>query len=198
VTRTWAAVEADGVTWAELGSVTGGWVTQDIYLPAEAVDPSTSAETRDARIVNRVTATRPGGITYVAQDAASITDYGRYAQSLDLAAASDAQVTTRADWEVATNSAPKAEMGTLAVDIVACGASVDVAAVLAAQSGYLAFVSGLPDDAPANDLTFFVEGTTDRVTPSSWVRTFNTTQAPASTAATVVGDLVGSGIPIGL
>jgi len=196
--RTWAGLEAAGVTWADLGTVTGGWVTEDIYIPAVAVDPSTSAETRDARIVNHVTATRPGGITYVAEDATSITDYGRYAQSLDLTAASDAQVTTRADWEVATNSEPSAEMGTLAVDIVACAASVDIAAVLAAQSGYLAFVSDLPDDAPANDLTFFVEGTTDRVTPSSWIRTFNTTAAPTSTAAMVVGDEADAAIPIGL
>ena len=198
VTRTWAQVEADGVTWADLAAVTGGWILHDVYLPATAVDKSTAAETRDRGIVNHVTVTRPGGRSQLVTSETSIEDYGRYGTQMALCVASDAQAQTRAEFEVATKGEPAAAIGALTVDVTACAASLDVPAVLAIQSGHVIQVQDLPPDAPATSLWFFAEGVSDRVDPGSWVRTINTTAVPATTRAMRVGETIDSSIPIGV
>ena len=198
VTRTWEQVEADGVTWAELAAVSGGWIAQDVYLPATAVDKSTAAETRDRGIVNRITVTRPGGLAQVVSNETSLEAYGRYGETMALCVASDAQAQTRAAFEVATKGEPAAAIGALTVDVTACAASLDVAAVLAAQPGHVIQVQDLPPDAPATSLWFFAEGASDRVGPGTWVRTINTSAVPASTRAMRVGETIDSSIPIGV
>ena len=198
VTRTWEQVEADGVTWAELAAVSGGWIAQDVYLPATAVDKSTAAETRDRGIVNRITVTRPGGLSLVVTNETSVEGYGRYGETMTLCVASDAQAQTRAAFEVATKGEPAAAIGALTVDVTACSASLDVAAVLAAQPGHVIQVQDLPPDAPATSLWFFAEGVSDRVDPGTWVRTINTSAVPASTRAMRVGETIDSSIPIGV
>jgi len=195
---TWAQVEDAGVTWAELPDVTGGWIAHDMYLPASVIDRAVTVETRDAHIVNQVKVTRPGGGQHTAANDESIATYGRYEDDLTLCLASEAQASTRAAFEVQAGADPAGDIAALTVDVVAMGATVDVAAVLAAEPGHVVRVQSMPADAPAPDSWFFVEGATDRVGPTSWERTLATTATPATTRAMRVGDLIDNDIPIGV
>ena len=168
-------------------NITGATFT----LPATAVDPSTSIITSEANLINVVNASRTGGAAMVVRDATSIAAYGEHPTSVSWPCWTDSEAETYAAELLAKNKDPQPLTESLTVDVVAAKASIDESAVINAEINDVVTVTGLPADSPLSDPLFYIEGISDTVTPTSWIRTFNTTLVPADTEVWLLGAAAG-------
>ncbi|MFD3333510.1 carbohydrate binding domain-containing protein [Streptomyces sp. NPDC058700] len=117
----------------------------------------------DQKLVNRVTASRPGGATQRIQDAESIATYGIYEDQLDILKTTDQQVIDAATWQVIRYGDPQPEMRQLPVEASTLGTAT-YRALLDADVSTVATITSLPAQAMAPTVTVTVEGYTERIT----------------------------------
>jgi hypothetical protein len=143
-------------------------------LPATIINRDTDLTADLSFLVNDVTVTRPGGASVRAVNTTSIAAYDTHDQKIDnVYVSTDAQVTDLAGWYANLWSTPTPRVNDIAVDLVTAVSSITTANVLGAEVGSRFQVTGLPaDSSPTPTLDLFVEGVTDQVNESSWVRKF--------------------------
>ncbi|MGW9437929.1 carbohydrate binding domain-containing protein [Streptomyces sp. NPDC055607] len=116
----------------------------------------------DQKLVNLVTASRPGGATQRIQDAESISLYGIYEEQLTLLKTSDSEVIDAATWQVIRRGDPQPEMRQLPVEASTLGTAT-YRALLDADVSTVLTVTGLPAQAMAPTATVTVEGYTEKI-----------------------------------
>ena len=130
----------------------------------------------DQKLVNLVTASRPGGATQRVQDAESIDLYGIYEDQLDVLKTSDSQVIDAATWMVIRYADPQPEMRQLPVE----ASTLNVAtyrALLDADISTVLTVIGLPAEAMSPTVTVTVEGYTERISQGQHFLDFHTSRS---------------------
>ena len=145
------------------------------------LDPSTQFISNDAYLINDITATRPGGITFRSVNAQSVTDYGTATPTtnpLTLLTTSDNEVVDAANWRANQTADPAPRLPNLTVDILNRPAIAGQLLALDVSSRITA--GTLPAQAPAASVDLFVEGWTENITPARWPIAFNTSPAPQS------------------
>ncbi|WP_332645106.1 hypothetical protein [Aeromicrobium sp.] len=122
-------------------------------------------------LANDVSATSADGSVSRVIDQASIDAYGYARTSLDLAASVDAAYQAAA-MRVARYKEPATRIPTLGVNLMPLSVG-DQAAVLAATVGTKMTAAGLPAQAPASSIDFFIEGYTETIGHESYGFVFN-------------------------
>ena len=113
--------------------------------------------------------------------------YDTHDASKTIYASTDAAVTELAAWTASENSSPSTRVDDISVDLVTGAQLLDTSALLSAEVGQWFAVNGLPTlTGPAERVDLFVEGISDRVTPTSWERTI--VGSPASSSAVWILD----------
>jgi len=149
-----------------------------LTLTTGDLDPSTRFVANDAYLVNDVTADRPGGITFRAVNAQSVTDYGTARATPTLLTTSDNEVVDAANWQSNQTADPASRPPALTVDILNKPATV--AAVLALDVSSRVTAGALPVQAPFTTGDLFIEGWTENIGSASWTFAFNTSPASQS------------------
>lgn len=116
----------------------------------------------DQKLVNLVTASRPGGATQRIQDAESISLYGIYEEQLTLLKTTDTEVIDAATWQVIRRGDPQPEMRQLPVEASTLSTAT-YRALLDADVSTVLTVTGLPAQATAPTATVTVEGYTEKI-----------------------------------
>lgn len=133
----------------------------------------------DQGLVNDMTTNRDNGTTARAVDTASIADYGLYRDTLTLLTTSDNEVQDAANWKVGIGSTPQVRIPVAEAN-VAVASSVQTTALLAREIGDRITLSGLPAQAPASSMSFFIEGYTETATTFTYGISFNLSPAALS------------------
>lgn len=133
----------------------------------------------DQQVSNDVTASRPGGIEVRSINQASIDAIGYYRDSIEVLTTSDAEVQSRADWEVNRRGTPRVTVPEVKVHLNECSSSL-ITSLLAADIGTRFTTSGLPSQAPASSMDFFIEGITEDIGPEDYWISFNTSRPELS------------------
>lgn len=133
----------------------------------------------DQGLVNDMTATREGGVSARAVDPDSITDYGLYRTSVQLFTTSDNEVQDAANWKIFTASVPQVRIPVAVADLE-LASSAQKTALLTLEIGDRITLSGLPSQAPAASMDFFIEGYTEQITAVSHRIAFNLSPASLS------------------
>src|ERR1019366_5644952 len=87
-------------------------------VDAADIDPSMRPVVNDLLLVNDVTANRPGGITFRAENAASVLDYGRAAITPTLLTTSDNEVMSAANSRANRTATIDPRIPSLIVDLL--------------------------------------------------------------------------------
>lgn len=116
----------------------------------------------DQKVVNAVTASRPGGATQRVISQTSIDAYGEKPEDLQLLKSTDNSTADAANWLVSRYADPPPEVRQIPVEAY----SMPVAtyrALLDADVSTVLDLTDLPDQAPASTATAIVEGYTERI-----------------------------------
>jgi hypothetical protein len=141
--------------------------------------PSLTPRLDDQDLVNDVTATRTGGVSARVVDSASVAEYGTYREDLQLLTTSDNEVFDAASWKVYTASTPQVKVPTAEVEL-ALLSTAQTTTLLAREIGDRITLSGLPVQAPAASMDFFIEGWTETVADFTYRIVFNLSSASLS------------------
>lgn len=147
-----------------------------VDLSSAKFRPDLGTEYNDAEVVNDVTASREGGISYRAISQGSIDQFGDMTDQLDLLTTSDSEVIDAAQWRVQTRAMPRTRVPAVAVDLLSADATTRATALGVEISTRLG-LSSLPSQAAAASLDVFVEGYSESITDSSWSLAMNTSAA---------------------
>ncbi|MFF8659457.1 LamG-like jellyroll fold domain-containing protein [Streptomyces huasconensis] len=134
----------------------------------------------DQKMVNTVTASRPGGATQRVVDQVARDTYGPYEKSLDLLKSSDLKVLDAANWTVSRYADPPTEIRQVPVDAYTMPLST-YRALLAADVSTVLTLTGLPAQAPAPSATVSIEGYTETITRHRHLINFHTSRAQTDT-----------------
>ncbi|MFD7964098.1 hypothetical protein ACFV5J_25175 [Streptomyces zaomyceticus] len=144
------------------------------YADLETEDVEFSDD--DQKLINRVTASRPGGATQRIQDAESIGIYGIYPEQLDVLKLTDQEVIDAATWQVIRYGDPQPEMRQLPVEASTLGTTA-YRALLDADISTVMTVIDLPDEALSPTVTATVEGYTERISQAQHFLDFHTSRS---------------------
>lgn len=150
-----------------------------VSAASQEIEADLEPKLDDQGLVNDMTADRPGGIVARAVDLTSIDDYGIYRDSITLLTTLDTEVQDAVDWKVFTASQPQVRIPTCSIDVLNCS-SAQKALLLDCEIGDRITLSGLPSQAPATVMDFFVEGWTEIIGAERLVITFNLSPAVLS------------------
>ncbi|PAZ15687.1 hypothetical protein CLM62_12890 [Streptomyces sp. SA15] len=128
------------------------------------------------KLINTVTASRPGGATQRVINQASINSYGEKEKPLELLKNTDNAATDAANWLVSRYAEPVAEVRQVPVE----ASSLPVAtyrALLDADVSTVLGLTDLPAEAPAATTTVFVEGYSERISLGRHLLDFHTSRA---------------------
>lgn len=145
-------------------------------LPSAQLRPDLGIDYNDQGVVNDVTASRDGGISYRATDVSSIEQFGDLTDSLSLLTTSDAEVADAAHWRVQTRATPRSRVPAVALEILEADSATRAAALALDVSSRIA-VPDMPAQAPAAVLDLFVEGYSEVISASEWSLRLNTSTA---------------------
>jgi hypothetical protein len=141
--------------------------------------PSLTPRLDDQDLVNDVTATRTGGVSARVVDSSSVAEYGTYREDIQLLTTSDNEVFDAASWKVYTASTPQVKVPTAEVEL-ALLSSAQTATLLAREIGDRITLTGLPVQAPAASMDFFIEGWTETIADFTYRIVFNLSAATLS------------------
>lgn len=141
--------------------------------------PSLEPRLDDQDLVNDVSASRTGGVSVRVVDPSSVAEYGTYREEIQLLTTSDNEVFDAASWKVYTASAPQVRVPTAEVEL-ALLSPAQTLIVLAREIGDRITLSGLPSQAPASSMDFFIEGWTETIADFSYRIVFNLSAATLS------------------
>ena len=120
---------------------------------------------------NDVTGTATDGTTARVVNQASIDAYGYARDTLEVAGTTEAALQV-ASWEVSTYCEPMPRIPALGVDLLPLSAALQ-ASLFSASVGTRFTVSGLPAQAQASSVDFFIEGYTESIGVESYAFAFN-------------------------
>ena len=120
----------------------------------------------DQSLVNDLTATGSTGVSGWAKDDTSITDYGPYRESLDLATSNAEEPFQAASWRVGRYAQPLVRIPGVEINLNSASTAL-TQAVLNAELGTRFTVTGLPSNAPASSMDLYVEGMTEQIAADS-------------------------------
>lgn len=140
----------------------------------QQVEADLTPKLDDFGLVNDCTVTTPSGYSTRVVSAASVDANGIYRDDLTLLYTSDYEADDAANWRVASYATPQVRVPGISVHLT-LQSSAQVTAVLAVELGSLVTISGLPTQAPASSMDFFVEGYTEVIGSEGqgWVWTAN-------------------------
>lgn len=141
--------------------------------------PSLEPRLDDQGLVNDVSATRTGGISVRVVDSSSVDEYGTYREDIQLLTTSDNEVFDAASWKVYTASTPQVKVPVAEVEL-AMLSSAQKTSVLTREIGDRITLTGLPSQAPASSMDFFIEGRAETRTVDSYRIAFNLSAASLS------------------
>ncbi|MEU4348312.1 hypothetical protein [Streptomyces sp. NPDC023838] len=130
----------------------------------------------DQKLVNLIIGSRPGGATQRVKNAASISAYGPYQQSLDVLKTTDAEVLDASYWTILRYADPPAEMRQLPV-IASSLSTATYQALLNADIDTAFTVTGLPAEAPSSTASVTVEGYTEQISHNEHLINFRTSRS---------------------
>lgn len=133
----------------------------------------------DQDLVNDVSASRTGGVAARVVDTASVAEYGTYREDISLLTTSDNEVFDAASWKVYTASTPQVRVPTCEVELSLLS-SAQITTLLQREIGDRITLSGLPVQAPAPSMDFFIEGWTETVADFTYRISFNLSSASLS------------------
>ncbi|MGW0372560.1 hypothetical protein ACWDZW_27460 [Streptomyces coeruleorubidus] len=134
----------------------------------------------DQKMVNSVTASRPGGATQRAVNQASIDAYGEKERQLQLFKASDNSAADAANWLVSRYAEPVAEVRQVPVEAYTLPLAT-YRALLNADVSTVIALANLPAQAPSATTTLFIEGYTERIGLNQHHLDFYTSRADTDT-----------------
>lgn len=157
------------------------------YNASSAVTVRTLAELRpgleprldDTGLANDVSASRSGGVSVRSVDTASVDEYGTYREEIQLLTTDDNEVADAASWKVYTASTPQVRVPVAVVD-VGNASTAQKTALLSLEIGDRITLAGLPVQAPASSMDFFIEGWTETISADEHLISFNLTSAALS------------------
>jgi hypothetical protein len=157
-------------------------------IPAAALGQSLEFAQDNATRQTVAVVSRPGGPTITRRHPAADL-VGETGDPMTLLVDSDGQLETYAD-ELVTdrNAIPQIETESVTVDLVRSGRLLDIPDVLAVDVEDVVEITGLPASAPWTSRRMLVRHITDRITPTSWLRTFAVVDAPDLIDVFRVGD----------
>lgn len=153
--------------------------TLTLSAASQEIEADLAPKLDDQGLVNDMTASRVGGVSVRAVDTASIDDYGLYRDSVTLLTTSDAEVADAANWKVFLGSTPQVRVPDVSVDLLNCS-SAQKTALLAREIGDRITLAGLPSQAPAASMDFFIEGYEETIGAELYRMTFNLSPATLS------------------
>ncbi|MGW6910246.1 hypothetical protein [Streptomyces sp. NPDC054940] len=134
----------------------------------------------DQKMVNAVTASRPGGATQRVINQASIDTYGEKPQDLQLLKNSDNSAADAANWVVSRYADPPQEVRQVPVEAYSLPLPT-YRALLDADVSTVLGLTGLPDQAPASTASVVIEGYTERIGENQHRLDFHTSRANTDT-----------------
>lgn len=150
------------------------------------LEPGTSFADDDQKMVNAVSASRPGGATQRVTAPASQFAFGEYDQTLDLLKTTDNSVLDAAYWLVSRYANPQPELREVVIEAATMTNYTDI---LDAEISSYFTVFNLPSQAPASSARVTVEGYTETIKEKSHVLAFHTSASITDTVW-VLGDSV--------
>jgi hypothetical protein len=162
--------------------------TAGVSLTADDLSPDTALRIDRQGVMNQLTAERTGGATQTYIDAtAQLADGIADGGSFTVAPSTDYDALQNAAWRVATHLAPQLRIPSVKVDLLQVSADATVQACLAAGSGTLVTITGLPSQAPSSSVSLFVEGGVTIVGLNEWsVEWFTSPNLPTTLRADAV------------
>jgi len=145
------------------------------------IQPTLETKLDDEGLVNDVTVTQVRGTEERAFDQTSITEYGRYHETIETLTLFPYEVRDVADWTVYQGSSPRVRVPTLQVDLRR-STTAQAAAILAREISDRITLADLPPQAPTASLDFFIEGYTEQITDTRHALVFNLSPADRSAA----------------
>ncbi|EGX60088.1 hypothetical protein SZN_09206 [Streptomyces zinciresistens K42] len=139
------------------------------------LEPGTAFADDDQKMVNSVTAARPGGATQRVAAQQAITVFGEYPQSLDILKTNDNSVLDAAYWLVSRYANPAPELREVTVEAATLPAAF--LKILSADISSYFTVYNLPVQAPAPSVRVTVEGYSETLKEQSHLITFRTSAA---------------------
>lgn len=154
--------------------LTAGATRSTATVPSGVLSTETAVQLSDQWVINSVTATRPNGTVVTRRNQASIDENGLQELSLTLFTDTDTALTTVCDAILSDRANALLSVGQLQIDFVTANDRLNQAAdtLLADPVGVDVIVTGLPRGA-ASTATVTIEGYSDQITDSTWMRTFN-------------------------
>lgn len=154
--------------------LTAGATRSTATVPSGVLSTETAVQLSDQWVINSVTATRPNGTVVTRRNQASIDENGLQELSLTLFTDTDTALTTVCDAILSDRANALLSVGQLQIDFVTANDRLNQAAdtLLADPVGVDVIVTGLPRGA-ASTATVTIEGYSDQITDSTWLRTFN-------------------------
>jgi hypothetical protein len=140
----------------------------------------------DQKVVNSVSASRPGGATQRVTAPQAILAFGEYPQSLDILKTSDNSVLDAANWLVSRYANPAPELREVVIEAYTMPTFL---AILGADISSYFTIFNLPVQAPASSARVTVEGYTETLKEKSHVIAFHTS-ASNTDSVWVLGDSV--------
>lgn len=134
----------------------------------------------DQKMVNTVTASRPGGATQRVLNQASVDSYGEKSKDLQLLKTTDNASLDAANWLVSRYAQPVAEVRQVPVEAYSMPLAT-YRALLSADVSTVLGINGLPSQAPTSTTSVFVEGYTERIGLSKHRIDFHTSRADTDT-----------------
>ena len=138
---------------------------------AQQVEAGITPSLDRSALTNDVTGTAADGTTARAVNQTSIDEYGYARSSVDVAGSTD-DALQAASWRVNTYGEPLPRIPSLGVDFLPLSAGLQ-ASLLGAGVGTRFTLAGLPTQAQATSVDFFIEGYTETIGPESYAFTFN-------------------------
>ncbi|MBA2951990.1 hypothetical protein H1D24_41175, partial [Streptomyces sp. PSKA28] len=130
----------------------------------------------DQKMINDVTASRPGGATQRVINQTAIDTYGPKPKTLELFKASDLKVTDASNWLVSRYADPPPEIRQLPVEAFSMPLAT-YRALLNADVSTVIGLTGLPVEAPSSTATVVVEGYEETIGLSQHHINFHTSRA---------------------
>ncbi len=177
VERGVAFMDGDGVLTLQRGAFRFNQAVALTLAPGD-VEPDTSIDDDLTRLVNDLTVTRVGGATQRVVNQASVDEYDTHNDTIEVYAADDGQALAIAEWRVGDLGTPQPRVDSVAVDLVAKAGTVDVLTALTVPQSGRVQLSPMPTpESPSSTVDLLADGFTDKVSESSWLRTFTTSSA---------------------
>lgn len=146
-----------------------------LTLAGDDVDQSTKFVENDAYLVNDVSGSRPGGITYRVANPGSIGDFFESPKTLQLLTTSDNEVIDAVNWKANQTAIATSRLPAMSVDVLTNPTKAN--AMLGLGISARVTLGTLPTQAPGASTDLFVEGATITITDQAFRFDVNTSPA---------------------